>query len=94
MGKTIKVWMDMMNLQILKGKEIEKNLACKELLVNWQINTILPKELIWQINTVSTKKLNAESEYFSPELQIMCVKFTSINSTFVISSPNPMFDHL
>ena len=28
------------------------------------------------------------------ELQIRCVKFTSIDTTFVISSLNPMFDHL
>jgi len=29
-----------------------------------------------------------------PELKIRCVKLTSINSTCVISSPDPMFDHL
>ena len=29
-----------------------------------------------------------------PELQKRCVKWTSINSIDVISSPNPMFDHL
>ena len=28
------------------------------------------------------------------ELQIRCVKLTSIDSTCVISSPNPMFEHL
>ena len=28
-----------------------------------------------------------------PELQIRCVKWTSIDSTRVISSPNPMFDY-
>ena len=28
------------------------------------------------------------------ERQIRCVKWTSINSTCFISSPNPMFDHL
>ena len=30
----------------------------------------------------------------APELQIRCVKLTSIDSTCVISSPNPMFIHL
>ena len=29
-----------------------------------------------------------------PELQIRCVKITFTDSTCVISSPNPMFDHL
>ena len=29
-----------------------------------------------------------------PELQIRCVKLTSIDSSCIISSPNPMFDHL
>ena len=28
------------------------------------------------------------------KLQIRCIKLTSIDSTFVISSPNPMFDYL
>ena len=28
------------------------------------------------------------------ELQIMCIKWTSTDSSYFISSPNPMFDHL
>ena len=32
--------------------------------------------------------------YCVPELQINCIKLSSIDSTFVISSPNSMFDHL
>ena len=35
-----------------------------------------------------------EDKTLVPELQIRCVKLTSINSTCVISQPNPMFNHL
>ena len=30
----------------------------------------------------------------TPELQIRCIEIASIDNTCVISSPNPMFDHL
>ena len=44
------------------------------------------------LSTISTK--SQFSFFLFPELQISVVLLTSIDSTCVISSPNPMFDHL
>ena len=44
--------------------------------------------------SVDSVYLQVIYQYTLTELQIRCVKLTSINSTYVISSPNPMVDHL
>ena len=45
-----------------------------------------PKPMMWPFITLVSLR--------DSELQIRCVKWISINSICVVSSPNPMFDHL
>ena len=67
-----------------------------------------PRQSLWGDNTIQIFQDDSK-EWFhhagwykpihsfnlvAPELQMRCVKWTSIDSTCVISSPNPMFDCL
>ena len=49
---------------------------------------------IWNNFLLLSRQRVNEEKALRSELLIRCVKLTSIDSTFVISLPNPMFDHL